>query len=133
MKLAWTHGPKGSEGGAEPAADDSGREHPQRTSLEKLIDKYRLPDRSIGALFNAAFGLRVRRATYMATRAEMDEEISEQTATRDLQALVDSGQLVPFGERRGRFYAGSQDPRELGQMIAPRRIRDDTDPFAEAS
>ena len=77
--------------------------------LEKLQESHRLPERAIGALFDAAYGLRVRRSTYMATLAEIDEEISEQTATRDLQALTDSGLLVPFGERRGRYYVGRSE------------------------
>ena len=98
--------------------------------LETLQESHRLPERASGALFDAAYGLRVRRSTYMATLAEIDEEISEQTATRDLQALTDSGLLVPFGERRGRYYVGAEPLRALREMASPRRIRDDSDPFA---
>jgi len=37
------------------------------------------------ALFDAAMGMRVRRVTYRASFAEMEVEMSEQTATRDLR------------------------------------------------
>jgi Fic family protein len=100
-------------------------------SLEKLVEQHHLPDRAIAALFDAAFGLRVRRSTYTATLVEMGEEVSDQTATRDLQALVDSGLVIPFGEKRGRYYNGSAELRDLRQRALPRRVRDDSDPFAD--
>ncbi len=39
--------------------------------------------------------------------------ISERVTTSDLQRLVDRGLLVPFGERRGRFYVASGRLAEL--------------------
>ena len=52
---------------------------------------------------NAAFGFRVRNATYRTAA-----EISDPLASRDLRALVDAGLLVPHGERRGRHYLASE-------------------------
>lgn len=99
--------------------------------LEKIVEQRHLPDRTIAALFDSASGLRVRRSTYAATLVEMGEGVSDQTATRDLQALVDSGLVIPFGEKRGRYYKGSAELRELRQRVLPRRVRDDGDPFAD--
>ncbi len=40
-------------------------------------------------------------------------EISERVATSDLQRLVERGLLVPFGDRRGRYYVASERLAEL--------------------
>lgn len=71
--------------------------------LERLVARYRLPERTLEALFDATSGLRVRRAVYRAIlENQSDDSVSEQTATRDLQSLTSHGLLVPHGERRGR-------------------------------
>jgi Fic family protein len=99
--------------------------------LEEIATNYGLHERTTLALFDAALGLRVRRATYRAVFAETDEEMSEQTASRDLRQLVAVGLLVPLGEKRGRFYVGSPELRAVRQEIVKRRhLRDDSDPFA---
>lgn len=69
--------------------------------LDKEVTDRGLPERMLIALFDAASGFRVRNATY---RSAAGDEVSEQTASRDLRALVDAGLLIPQGERRGRFY-----------------------------
>jgi hypothetical protein len=56
------------------------------------------------ALFDAMIGLRVRNATYRAYFEDSPEEITEATASRDLQKLVQSNLREPRGERRGRHY-----------------------------
>lgn len=84
-------------------------------------------------LFDAALGFRVRNATYRAALKDTQpESITEATASRDLQRLVDAGLLVPRGEKRGRFYIASGELRQIRQaIIASRDPRDDADPFGD--
>jgi Fic family protein len=90
-----------------------------------------LPERVIAILFDAAMGLRVRNAVYRAVVAQADEEITEQTASRDLRQLVDAGLLSTHGEKRGRHYTASKALAALRQsVVRARDPRDDTDPFA---
>lgn len=100
--------------------------------LERLVTGYRLPERTLEALFDAASGLRVRRAVYRAIlEAQSDDPVSEQTATRDLQSLTNHGLLVAHGERRGRYYtAGPALAAIRERVIKNRDPRDDSDPFA---
>lgn len=96
--------------------------------LESLIAKRHLPERTIPALFDAAIGLRVRNSTY---RAIGEDEITEHTASRDLRQLVDADLLIPFGEKRGRFYRASDELAGMfRKIIEARDARDDRDPFA---
>jgi len=101
------------------------------SELEALTTARHLPERTIAALFDAVHGFRVRRSTYMATLAEGGNAISEQTATRDFKTLVDSGLLLPFGEKRGRHYTGSAELTEIGRRATPPR-GPESDPFADA-
>jgi len=99
--------------------------------LEQLARAKGLPERTIPVLWNAAVGYRIRRAVYVAMGDDWGEEITEQTATRDLRLLVDRGLLVPKGEKRGRHYIASSTVRaEHEALIAQRDPRDDLDPFA---
>jgi Fic family protein len=102
--------------------------------LERLVAQYALADRTMVALYDAALGLRVRNATYRAAFAENgepDEEISEQTASRDFRQLVTSGLLVPHGASRGRYYTAGNELRALRRAIVDARDpRDESDPFA---
>lgn len=100
--------------------------------LDRLVSEHRFPDRTIDALFDAAMGLRVRRAVYKAiVNGQGDDPISDQTATRDLQALANAGLLVPKGERRGRYYrAGQQIEAIRRSIVQSRTTRNDTDPFS---
>jgi len=99
--------------------------------LERLVARYRLPERTLEALFDAASGLRVRRAVYRAILdVQNDDPVSEQTATRDLQSLTNHGLLVAHGERRGRHYtAGPELVAIRERVIEKRDPRDDSDPF----
>ena len=99
--------------------------------LERLVARYRLPERTLEALFDAASGRRVRRAVYRAILdAQNDDPVSEQTATRDLQSLTNHGLLVAHGERRGRHYtAGPELVAIRERVIEKRDPRDDSDPF----
>lgn len=91
--------------------------------LTALVRRAGLPERTALALVEAAFGVRVRNASY-----RIGAEISNNLASRDLKALVDAGLLLPQGERRGRAYlpgAGVRAIRERNRM--PRSL---DDPFS---
>lgn len=90
-----------------------------------------LPERCAAALMDAAYGLRLRRGSYQASvEAAIGEEISEQTASRDLKAMVDHGLLTPFGERRTRYYLAGAKPTQLHEQVRARREpRATDDPF----
>jgi Fic family protein len=101
--------------------------------LERVVTSKGLPDRVMTVLFDAAMGMRVRNATYRAALEESGEdEISDQTASRDLQRLVQAELLVPRGQKRGRLYAGSSALLDIRKRILDARDpRNDTDPFAD--
>ncbi len=96
-----------------------------------LVEGNGLPERCATALVDVAYGLRIRRGSYRtAVEAGTGEEISEQTATRDLQAMVDRGLLEPVGERRARYYlAGSEPARLRREIVAARSPQAADDPF----
>ena len=81
--------------------------------LDVEIDKRDLPPRTMFAAAAAAMGRRVRNATYRTIAG-----ISWNAASRDLKLLVDSGLLVPRGERRGRFYVGADRVHHLRARIS---------------
>lgn len=95
-------------------------------ALEKEIAQARLPERTIFAAIDAALGYRIRNAHYRAAA-----EISDDLASRDLKALVDSGYLIPSGERRGRHYVASPRLTEFRVKTAD-PDRGIADPFEEA-
>lgn len=99
--------------------------------LEATAKEHRLPERAVAGLFDAALGYRVRNATYRLIAAENgEEEITENTASRDLRQMVDAGLLHPKGEKRGRHYVATPKLQSLRQaIIASRDPRDDRDPF----
>ena len=70
--------------------------------LQREIERHRLPERSIPALFDAAQGFRIRNAIY-----REHAEVSQVVAGRDLQALAGAGLLEARGQRRGRYYIAS--------------------------
>jgi Fic family protein len=99
--------------------------------LENVISQHGLPERTINALFDAAQRLRVRNSTYRAAVADSGDEITEQTASRDLADLVGNGLLVAHGKARGRHYTAGTAIADLRKAItATRDPRDDSDPFA---
>jgi len=92
--------------------------------LEREIVRRDLPERSIFALADAAMGLRVKNASYRTVA-----EVTAQTASRDLVKLVDQDLLEPRGEKRGRFYVGSEWVQRLrAEAAEPKLI---ADPFDE--
>ncbi len=81
-------------------------------ALEDLADTRSLPERTVHALFTAARGIRVRRATY-----QRDAELSDNQAIRDLRLLAGAGLLRPLGETRGRSYTAGESLVELGRQV----------------
>jgi Fic family protein len=96
-----------------------------------LTRRRRLPERCVGPICEAAYGLRVRRATYRSNVAvTYGEEIPDQTASRDLRALVNAGLLNPIGDTRGRYYEASPELTAAWQSVrANRPPRAEDDPF----
>jgi Fic family protein len=92
--------------------------------LEREIEKRGLPDRVIGAVADAAMGFRVRSATY-----RHYADVSKVVASRDLRAAVESGLLLPTGERRGRIYRASEEIREIAVKIRGSEPKGIPDPF----
>ncbi len=92
--------------------------------LEHLVGTNELPARTALGLLEAAFGARVRNASY-----RVSTEVSKNLASRDLKQLVDAGLLVPQGENRGRHYIAGQMVREIRERNRQSKAVDD--PFAE--
>lgn len=104
-------------------------------ALTRIVLRRSAPERSVGALFEAALGLRVRNATYRAiVESSEGDSITEQTASRDLKALVVAQLLAPIGERRGRVYVATDDVRnEQGGIRTRRQPRGADDPYAQVA
>lgn len=99
--------------------------------LETLTTDRELPERTLSILYDAAMRFRVRNATYRAILEGIDEEITEQAASRDLKQLTDAGLLTSHGEKRGRFYTASKELMDVREAIVEARdSRDDSDPFS---
>jgi Fic family protein len=96
--------------------------------LEALVKEHGLPERTIAGLFDAAMGYRLRRGTY---QAMSEEPIQDETATRDLRRLTDSGLLRRLGEKKGTYYLASEKLGSIWLAIkAGHAPRDESDPFA---
>lgn len=97
----------------------------------ELAEKHGLPERSAGALVEAAYGFRLRNASYRSVvEVTYGEELSDLTASRDLRAIVDADLFQPIGERRGRYYVSRPVLRALYEDIRRQRApRETDDPF----
>jgi Fic family protein len=100
----------------------------------ELVALHRLADRCTAGLSDAALGLRLRRGSYRSSvESSMGEQITELTATRDLQAMVRVGLLTPRGETRGRYYVAAPSLVGLREAIRTSRPqREEYDPFTVA-
>src|SRR5438094_2117042 len=83
------------------------------TVLEAQVTSLGLPERMVSALWDAAQGFTVRNGTYRTAA-----EISEQSASKDLKALVQAGLLEARGEKRGRFYVAAPKILEVQRAAA---------------
>ena len=99
------------------------------TLLQELAERLRLPERTIGPLFNASMGLTLQNARY-----RIAADVSELVASRDLKALVDAGLLEARGEKRGRVYMRSKELAAVDDEVrGSRRSRVMEDPFELAA
>lgn len=99
--------------------------------LERITEANGLHERVISALFDAVAGMRVRNSTYRAGLKDAGDEITTQTAARDLAELVRLGLLIARGQARGRVYGPGEELVKLRKWITESRDpRDDSDPFA---
>jgi Fic family protein len=92
--------------------------------LDRELKQRRLNERLAVALLDAAFGLRVRNATYRSTA-----EVSDEVAGKDLRLLVAQKLLIPKGERRGRYYVASDWLQKTRLYVRETKIV--TDPFTK--
>jgi Fic family protein len=99
---------------------------------EDLAVRHGLPERAVGALCDAARGMRLRNASYRVAAFESHgAEVDIQTASRDLRTLVTAGLLTSTGATRGRFYHGSDTLRAVIRDVrAEKPRRDERDLFA---
>jgi Fic family protein len=101
------------------------------TVCAEIAHQHGLPERTTGALVEAAYGFRLTHSTYnMLVELTAGETISTLTTSRDLRALVDAKLLQPIGQTRGRYYLG--EPRLLAErkrIQAGRAPKDTSDPF----
>lgn len=94
--------------------------------LVDLLRERGLNERMALALLEAAFGRRVRNASY-----RVSGDISNNLASRDLKQLIDMGLLEAQGEKRGRHYLAGREVREIRQR---RRLsKEIADPFDQAT
>lgn len=94
--------------------------------LDVEVKRHGLPDRMVGALVNAAFGLRIKNTNY-----RIAADVSENVASRDLKELVDNGLLIASGEKRGRYYEASTPIRSIRERC--REPKENIDPFTHES
>jgi Fic family protein len=95
------------------------------TVLGEAAKLHGLPERTVLALFDAAMRFRVRNAGYQELA-----DVSEYAGGRDLKRLVDLDLLEPRGEKRGRYYVGSQALFKLVQTVwEENRGLEQEDPF----
>ena len=101
--------------------------------LERLVRERGFPERMLLPLYDATMGFRVRNATYRASLEDaLEGQITEPTASKDLQRLVEGDLLVPHGQKRARFYTASDRVMDIRRaLVAGRDRRDDADPFAD--
>lgn len=83
--------------------------------ITKIQAAHKLPERTYVPLMDGAAGFRVKAAPY-----REESEISDVVASRDLKKLCDLDLLVPFGERRGRYYAGGKELRRMAEDLKVR-------------
>ena len=87
-----------------------------------LVESRSLPERCAAGAMNAAYGLRLRRGSYRSVAEDaVGEEVSNQTASRDLKAMLDARLLEAVGERRRRYYLAGDEVRGLWHAIRAKR------------
>jgi Fic family protein len=92
-------------------------------AVEELRRAGGLPERTMGSLFDAAIGLRIRNASH---RKDVEltegEQISHQVATNDLRAMVQAGLIGQRGSKRGTYYVAADPLVEIRERIRAGRV-----------
>jgi Fic family protein len=92
-----------------------------------------LPERTMGSLFDAAIGLRIRNASH---RKDVEltegEQISNQVATNDLRAMVEAGLIGQRGAKRGTHYVAADRLVEIREKARSGREPIDADSLFDA-
>lgn len=101
------------------------------TVASRIVEERRLPERAIGPIAEAAYGLRIRRASYLRNvQVTWGEPIAGLTASRDLRSIVTAGLFRPIGDTRGRYYVATDSLRQEWDQIRARWPREpEADPF----
>lgn len=99
--------------------------------IEKLRAGAGLPERATAALFDAAIGLQVRNAGYRSQLRGWSEEISHQTATSDLRAMVTADLLRQQGKNRGAYYEAAEPLSQIRAAAQSARQPIDTSELFE--
>jgi Fic family protein len=87
-------------------------------AVDDLRGQHGLPERAVSSLFDAATGLRIRNASHRkAVELAELEEISNQVATNDLQAMVQAGLIEKRGSKRGTFYVAASPLIEIRDRV----------------
>ncbi|GEL23056.1 hypothetical protein PSU4_20100 [Pseudonocardia sulfidoxydans NBRC 16205] len=95
------------------------------TQVDALRAAAGLGERTTAALFDAAIGLEVRNGSYRAQLRGWDEEVSQQTATTDLRAMVTAGLLTQRGKNRGAYYGAAESLRAVRRDVLRGRTQID--------
>jgi Fic family protein len=101
----------------------------------EIATQHGLPERTTGALVEAAYGLRLTHSTYK-TIVEMTagDTVSSLTTSRDLRSLADAKLLQAIGQTRGRYYVGEEILLDQRRRIqSTRGPKETNDPFELAS
>jgi len=85
--------------------------------LEERVRRASLPSRAIEAMFDATLGLRVRNSSYRSATKAAGEQISNETATRDLRLMVEAELLTKFGAKRGTYYVADDELARLSVQM----------------
>jgi Fic family protein len=93
-------------------------------ALEIEVKRRKINERVVIGLTDAAVGLKVRGPSY-----RVQADVSNQVAKYDLKNLSDEGLLVPYGEKKGRYYLAGEKVKEIRKSI--RLPVENNDPFAE--
>ena len=110
--------------------------HEMWTVATRIAAEHRLPERTIGPIADAAYGLRIKRATYLeSVETTWGAPIADLTASRDLRSLVNANLFIPFGDTRGRYYVGADHLKAEWQQIRSKwpKDADADDPFKLAA
>lgn len=98
-------------------------------AVDELRNEKKIAARSMGSLFDAAIGLRIRNASYRRDVELVElEEITNQVATNDLRKMVNAQLVEQRGSKRGTYYVASPELAAIRE-----RVRADREPIDATS